>query len=508
MKQVMPTAWVRALAERDWRPGWSPRENRVLDVCTQGVLAGQFDSVAAAAQVCIDRLRRVNSGMPRRSWWAVRSALKRRLQAAGFGGRIAKWTPEGDRVVRRYARALLRHRFRTVDEASRACAGELDRLRREQPAGSPEPPPSSRTVWNRLYRFAKIAGWTRPTTRQTAAALRVYDRYADRFVAGGFRSMRAAARACIEFLRSRSRSSPGVAPMGLAHLCEYLTRRARESGLPQWWSRWSADEMKVINRYVAAIQRNEYSRMYAAGADCYRELERLRRSGPARRWTALPRSEKAVTACICRRLQDLHVVTCRSAWTREESGLLRRYARALAERHYRDATKAATACRAELLARCQAGARRYAPRALKSVRSRLTPMARKFGWRGACGRLHPEEERLLGLFVRKLARKEYASCYQAAPACRAALNRLCRRQPELRPKAVTTIYGYLRRRQGGRRGNEGMRGNKGQPAYSSRPRERRRNDERGAMNAERRKCSIACGSQYRFARPHEPPESA
>ena len=448
MKQVGTVARVRAPSSRIWRPSWSSEENRVLDACVQGVLAGQFDSVAAAAGGCVDRLRRARPGPTRRSWWAVRSALKRRLRAAGFAGLVAKWTPEEDRVVQRYARALLRQRFRTVDEASRACAGELERLRKEQPGGNRGAPRTSRMVWNRLYRFAKADGWTRPTTRQTAAALKVYDRYADRFVAGDFRSMRAAARACSEFLRSRSRTSPGVAPMGLTHLCEYLTRRARESGLPRWWSRWSADEMKVINRYVAAIQRKEYSRMYAAGADCYRELERLRRSGPARRWTALPRSEKAVTACICRRLRVLHVVTCRSAWTQEESGLLRRYARALAQGHYRDATKAATACRAELLARCQDQARRYAPRALKSVLARLAPLARKLGWPGACGRLHPQEERLLGRFVRKLARKEYASCYQAAVACRAALNRLCRRQPELRPKTFTTIYGYLRKRRG------------------------------------------------------------
>jgi hypothetical protein len=75
-------------------------------------------------------------------------------------------------------------------------------------------------------------------------------------------------------------------------------------------------------------------------------------------------------------------------------------------------------------------------------------MARELGWRGAGGRLHPEEERLLGLFAQKLARKEYANCFQATLACRAALNRLRKRRPELRPKAVTTIYGYLRRRQG------------------------------------------------------------
>ena len=39
---------------------------------------------------------------------------------------------------------------------------------------------------------------------------------------------------------------------------EHLTRRARESGLPKWWSRWSVEEMKVVNRYVAAVQRGEY----------------------------------------------------------------------------------------------------------------------------------------------------------------------------------------------------------------------------------------------------------
>jgi hypothetical protein len=127
--------------------------------------------------------------------------------------------------------------------------------------------------------------------------------------------------------------------------------------------------------------------------------------------------------------------------------LLQRYARALAHGHYRDVARAATACRAVLLARRQAQSGGYAPRTLLSVRSRLSPIAREFGWQGAGGRLHPEEERLLGLFAQKLARKEYANCNQAALACRAALNRLCKRRSELRPRVMSTVYGYLRRRQ-------------------------------------------------------------
>ena len=452
MKQAESNAWVRALANRTWRPGWSPEENRVLDACTQGVLAGQYDSVAAATRVCIDRLRQARPGLPRRSWWAARSALKRRLQAAGFSRWIAKWTPETDRVVKSYTRAVLRRRFWTVAEASRACVGELDRLRREQPERNWGKLWRPRTVENRLKRFARAAGWTPPATRQPAAVLKAYECYADRFAAGDFSSIRAAARACIEFLRSHPRTCRGVTPMGLASLAAYMSRRLRASGLPPGWAPWSSQEVRVIDRYVAAVQRNEYSRMYAAGADCFRELKRLWRSGPGKRWTALPRSEKAVTACICRRLQGLHVVTCRSAWTREESGLLRCYARALAQGHYRDATKAATACHAELLARRQARARRYAPRALKSVRSRLAPMARKFGWQGPGGRPRPEEERLLRLYAEKLARGEYTGCYQAAKACRAALDRLGERRPELRPRAISTVYRYLKRRQ-----NEGRR---------------------------------------------------
>jgi hypothetical protein len=145
-------------------------------------------------------------------------------------------------------------------------------------------------------------------------------------------------------------------------------------------------------------------------------------------------------------LLALHVVHLGSSWTRAEQGLLQRYARALAQGHYRDLARAATACHAELLARFQAQGRHYAPRTFLSVRSRLGPIARELGWQGPGGRLHPEEERLLRLYAQKLARGEYTGCYQAAMACRAALDRLCERQPELRPRASSTIYRYLRRR--------------------------------------------------------------
>jgi hypothetical protein len=151
-------------------------------------------------------------------------------------------------------------------------------------------------------------------------------------------------------------------------------------------------------------------------------------------------------------LQILQVAVWRSPWTRAEQGLLQRYAPALAQGHYRNVARAATACRVELIARHQALGRHYAPRTLLSVRSRLGPMAREFGWAGPGGRLHPEGERLLRLYAEKLARGEYTDCYQAALACHVAMTRLCERRPELRPRAISTIYRYLTRRQ-----NEGQR---------------------------------------------------
>ena len=445
MKQVMTTAWARALAGRDWRPGWSPEENRVLDACAQGVLAGQFDSVAAAAQVCIDRLRPARPGLPRRSWWAARSALKRRLRAAGFSDRLAKWTPETDRVIKSYVRALLRHRFWTVAEASRACDHELDRLRREQPEGNWGKLRRPRTVESRLHRFARAAGWTPSATRPSPAVLKVYDQYADRFLAGDFPSLRATARACLEFLRAHPWISPGVKPIALATLTAYMTRRAHASGLPPQWLQWTAPEVRVINRHAAAVQR-KHTPLIDADADCYRELKRLWRSRAGWGLTAPPRGEIAVGQYLRRRLQALHVVHLGSPWTRAEQGLLQRYARALAQGYYRDLARAATACHAELLARFQAQGRHYAPRTLLSVRSRLAPIAREFGWSAPGGRLSPEEVRLLRLYADKLARGEYSGCYQAAVACRAALDRLCERRPKLRPRAITTVYRYLRRR--------------------------------------------------------------
>ncbi len=445
MNQVKTDAWVRALAERDWRPGWTPRENRVLDACAQGVLAGQFDSVAAAAQVCVERLRPTRPGLPRRSWWAVRSALKRRLRAAGFSNQLARWTLETDRVIKSYARALLRHRFWTVKEASRACDRELDRLRREQPEGNWGKLSRPRTVENRLKQFARDAGWTALATRQSPAALKVYDHYTDRFLAGDFPSIRATARACLEFQRAHPRISPGVKPLALATLTAYMTRRAHASGLPARWWEWTAPEVRVINRHAAAIQR-KHTPLIDADAACYRELKRLWRSRSGGGRIAMPRSEKAVGQYLRRRLLALHVVQLGSSWTRAEQGLLQRYARALAQGHYCNLARAATACHAEFIARFQAQGRHYAPRTLLSVRSRLAPIAREFGWSGPGGRLLPEEVRLLRLYARKLARGEYTGCYQAAMACRAALDRLCECRPELRPRAVTTVYRYLRRR--------------------------------------------------------------
>jgi hypothetical protein len=160
----------------------------------------------------------------------------------------------------------------------------------------------------------------------------------------------------------------------------------------------------------------------------------------------VPRKKSAVAARIREGLHALRVLTYHSRWTRQELGLLRRHARALARKYYRDAHRAAAACHAELMRRHQAQPRDYAPRPLMSVTGRLGELAREFGWRGTFSQFHPAEERLFERFTQRSVRRRFASGHKAAAACHVEFNRLQERLPDSRPMALRTIELYLQKR--------------------------------------------------------------
>ena len=213
--------------------------------------------------------------------------------------------------------------------------------------------------------------------------------------------------------------------------------------------RWTPQEMAVARRYVGELMKGRYAKVTQAATDCFRELERLRRSapGPARR--PVRRTRVMTMTMLGKLTRNAGRVACQNQWTRQEMRVLRRHAQALVHGVYCDSGRATAACHQELARLHLARPLVYGPRGAGAVRKFLPPLAHKLGWSGAHSQLHPIEERLLERYKRAFIRGEFPSAKAAARVCREELARLRQRAPTLRPKTLSTLRTYIHRRSRG-----------------------------------------------------------
>jgi hypothetical protein len=180
---------------------WLPEERRILVRHARRLARSPGLQVIAVTRDCRRdlgrlhaRLRREKPDRFRRVVPRADATLRRFLgQSAAEMGRAlpGAWQPDEDRVIRRFARAVLDDRYPDVEAAAPACARALDRLRRRWRVTAPSRfrQTSPRTVIGTRNRLLELthsygqrwphSGWTADELRACRSWVRTYMRNRD-----------------------------------------------------------------------------------------------------------------------------------------------------------------------------------------------------------------------------------------------------------------------------------------------------------------------------------------
>jgi len=245
------------------------------------------------------------------------------------------WSPAEKRVVLGFVRALARGRYRSAWAATRDCLRVLAR--------GPGSRRSASAVHTHIIERAHALGIRWPGVDWNERELEVIRRFARAVATGRQPSGAAAARACLLELGRLGRSSHRR-PFKSLH--ETLMEEAHRQGVMRAAGPWTPAELRVIRRYVRALVAGRFRYVHEAALPCTRELGAMRgRTGPGRREL---RTRLAVKCKLQSECKLLGAPRFRSCLTREESGVVERYARAVDRGEFSRWKDAAEACRDEL----------------------------------------------------------------------------------------------------------------------------------------------------------------
>jgi hypothetical protein len=241
---------------------WTPAEDRVVRRYAAAVAAGRYPEVRAASGDCradLERLYRRAKGVER--WpagWRTENGISIRIaelsRALGRPRAHNQVTPDETPVIERYVTDLACGRFESVVAASRACAKEVNGLRR----GRGLEPRRQASIMVSLLDRLHERGITLCRLGWTEAEERIVDRFARAFLAGKYPSRKAAGTMCVKELRNHYAHLRGVDESELGPYAGRpyegtMTRfgeRLRELGFRgPVRHRWLAAEWRVVARW-------------------------------------------------------------------------------------------------------------------------------------------------------------------------------------------------------------------------------------------------------------------
>ncbi|MCX6843197.1 MAG: hypothetical protein NTX53_13040 [candidate division WOR-3 bacterium] len=310
------------------------------------------------------------------------------------------WTREEDRVVDRFARAIVQGTYRNVKEALPECQREL---RRAAPAIRRTDVAVAWAVLCRAYDF----GLPRRKHLWTDEELRLLERHASALARGKYPDIVTAAR-CYKTACGRAglaaRHPDNTISTSIsvrAHALGYDSSRANPPLGPE--------ELRIITGFSRALARGRYSCGRAAVPDCLRALSRA-----GLEWQ---RPEHRLVDFIKAGARRLGWQAY-ERWSERDIETVRQFAMALAAGRYRTVKAALRACLKSLRS-----TGRHKSLAEGNLRWRFSRcFVDMYGrlWRPAWS---PEELRILDRFARACIRGRYPSVAAAARACGVALER-------------------------------------------------------------------------------------
>jgi hypothetical protein len=259
---------------------WRARERRRALSCARGLANGRFETEAAAIKACRAALTRAGLGR-RHTTEAIRQQI--RLESRRLDGPPSRayWTPSEDRVIDRFARALVRREYPNATAAARLCLKVLARHKRHFSR-------SVVVVAVRISERARELGREQTHISFTSEEQKVLRELALQVSSGRFREVRDASRAFVARMARHRRARTGgseVRVRTLGSVYQKLTRMARTTGLAWGFRDWSPEEDRVVDQFIDRYSKGEFRSLRSTARACRVELRRLdaeRRKHPER----------------------------------------------------------------------------------------------------------------------------------------------------------------------------------------------------------------------------------
>ena len=295
---------------------------------TAGRLAGQGDSEVA-------------SQLKRRKRTTKRAVSLRDLVAADraeYGKSLERkrrsvpdWTPAEERVVERYARAVLKKEYSDAVLAVEPCRAELARAAK----GARTALRTRKSVHHRLVTWAIKLGRVRLHVLWTPREEAVLGRFVRAVAGGRIRTARGAGRTCARALRRLHLRYPAEfagkpdRSEGSAH--NMIWRRLAKLRSRWYNSRWTPSELALVDRYARLLIAHRFPHVRAASRACREAINRMHARPARRRGVEHPVEVRTLAAVFNRvfyRVKELapYQVPCRR-WTAEEQRIAARWRR-------------------------------------------------------------------------------------------------------------------------------------------------------------------------------------
>ena len=281
------------------RVHWDRAETATLRRYVRALMEGHFRDTWSAARACLRDLASLHRPGPAvsRTPKAVRDRLVLLARSLGWSQSATRWLPEERRILERYVQALVDGRYVSPSLAARDCSAELDRLHqrlRRESSTRGFFPRRVGTIANYLHRWSRGRG--RPVVADwTDAEVRVIRRHAQGLASGEHKDGRAAASACfleLQALRRRQwRLFRRIRPRAKTSVSRQLRLFAHETGERWPKSGWTAEELRVLRRWVRWYERHRGVRRLRPWATAAEGLQEE---------LELMHSRRSVEACAAR----------------------------------------------------------------------------------------------------------------------------------------------------------------------------------------------------------------
>lgn len=334
-------------------PRWSPQETAVVARFGRAVLERRYASVAEAApdlhREQMKRRRTHPETFAARTLAATRAKLVKYSRIHGRQvTRHFRWSPQEQRIIDTYARAVVRGKFRNAVEATDEYFVEMRALRRRYPDARWLTKERARgSVYVRLNARARKLGRRAIWVPWNAHERRLVERYARRVIRGDLNIMQAAR----EFRRMTDERRAKYQELSrfrvrrnLSVIHNMIWERTRELGRPRITGIWTAPEVAILKRYARDLVAGRFRFAPAAARACFPEIQAIQRRHPDAPWAEIPRNEQGVKVKISELAHGMAESWVGCEWSAREQAILGRYARDVVRGRFSSVAEGSRAC--------------------------------------------------------------------------------------------------------------------------------------------------------------------